>query len=141
MNLFLENIFFFMLFGVSGVALEVFFTSLLNLKRKKDVSLMGSSSLWMFFIYGLVYIIVLIVTTYFYHFHIILRGLIYMVLILSLEFSSGSILKKFRAIPWDYYDRKYHFRGIVCLEFSLLWFLYGIIAEAVYLFFKHRMIF
>jgi len=137
-----ENIFFFVLFGALGIALEVFCTAIENLRRKKDKCLRGTSSMWMFFIYGSAHFIVLLVTTYFSEFNILLRGLIYMLLFYALEFCSGVILKKYKAVPWDYSgDTKYHFRGIIRLEFAPLWFIGGLVAEAVYLYFKIHLTF
>lgn len=132
-----ENIFFFCLFGVVGVSAEVFFNAVVNLRKKKDFTLKGDSSLWMFFICGFIYFIVLFVTANFMHYPILFRGLIYMFMISYVEFCSGAVLKIFNALPWDYSkDRKFHFQGIVCLEFILFWFVYGILAETAYLFIK-----
>jgi uncharacterized membrane protein len=137
-----ENIFFFILFGILGMALEIFCTSLENQKKKKDRCLKGTSSLWMFFIYGSAYFAILFVTTYFSNLNILVRGLIYMLLFYALEFCSGYFLKTFKAIPWDYSDdTKYHFKGIIRLEFAPMWFIGGLLAEAIYLYFKAHLIF
>jgi uncharacterized membrane protein len=138
----IEAILFFVFFGAFGVFLEILFTSLENLKKKKDKCLKGTSSLWMFFVYGSVYFIVLFVTTYFSDYNILLRGLIYMILFYLLEFTSGFILKKFHAIPWDYSrETKFHFKGIIRLEFAPIWFLGGLFAEAVYYYVAQHLIF
>jgi len=137
-----ENIFFFVLFGIIGVSAEVFFVSITNIFKKKDRCLKGHSSLWMFFIYGIVYLIILFGRTYFSDYSIFLRGLIYLVLIYALEFTSGSLLKKFKAIPWDYRkDTKYNFRGIISLEFLPIWYVGGILYELLYLFLKSHLVF
>lgn len=138
----LENIFFFVLFGIIGVASEVFFISITNIFRKRYRCLIGQSSLWMFFVYGTVYFIILLGRTYFSGYSIFLRGLLYLVLIYALEFTSGSILTKFKAIPWDYRkDTKYNFRGIISLEFLPIWYVGGIISELLYLFLKSHLVF
>ena len=137
-----ENIFFFVLFGILGIASEIFCTAFENIRKKKDRCLKGTSSVWMFFIYGFVYFIILFVTTYFSEFNILLRGLIYMILFYSLEFCSGLILKKCKAVPWDYSNRtKYHLKGIIRLELAPIWFIGGLLAEAVYLYFKIHLTF
>ena len=62
----LENIFFFVLFGIVGVAMEVFFTAIISIiKKEKNRAMKGHSSLWMFFIYGSVYFVILFGRTYF----------------------------------------------------------------------------
>ncbi len=141
MNL-VEDVLFFVFFGVLGVFLEILFTSINGLKNKKDKCLRGTSSLWMFFIYGFVYFIVLFVTTYFSQYHFLLRGLIYMVLFYLLEFSSGFILKRFHAIPWDYSRlTKYNFKGIIRLELAPFWFFGGLFAELIYFYVREHLIF
>lgn len=137
-----EVIFFYILFGILGVALEVFGFSILNFRRKKDKSLKGYSSLWMFFIYGMFYFILLLVTTYFLKYNFLIRGLIYIVLIYTLEFSSGYILKKFHALPWNYsHKHRHHLKGLICLEFAPVWFIEGLIAEMIYLYLKAHIFF
>lgn len=139
-----EHIFFFVLFGVIGIAGEVIFTSVYSLITKKENrSMKGHSSLWMFFIYGFVYFIILFGRTYFSGWNIFLRGLIYLFLIYCLEFASGLILKKFHAIPWIYGNDKLtkcNFRGIVCLTFVPLWYVSGILFELIYLFVKSHLV-
>lgn len=138
-----EHIFFFVLFGLIGITMEVFCTSIhSHLKKKKNKCLKGTSSLWMFFIYGSVYFIILFGRTYFPDFNILLRGLIYMLLFYSLEFCSGYFLKKCKASPWDYSkETKYNFKGIIRLEFAPVWFIGGLIQEAIYLYLKSHLIF
>ena len=139
----LENIFFFVLFGIIGVSAEVFFTSILELvKKKKNRSMTGHSSLWMFFVYGTVYFIILFGRTYLMHYNLFLRGFVYLALIYTLEFISGSILQKLKASPWDYgHDMKHDYHGIICLEFAPLWYIGGILFELLYLFLKSHLIF
>ncbi|MCL5018429.1 MAG: hypothetical protein M1416_01530 [Candidatus Pacearchaeota archaeon] len=138
-----EHIFFFILFGFFGVALEVFCTSLSSFKNKKnDICLKGNSSIWMFFVYGFVYFIVLFVLNYFSDFHILLRGFAYMILFYSLEFTSGLFLKRCRVIPWNYSsDTKYNYKGIVRLDFAPLWFIGGLFSELMYVYIKAHLIF
>ncbi len=128
-------IFFFLLFGALGITTEILWTSAINLLKRKNKQLKGNSSLWMFFIYGTVFFIILLVTTFFMEYNILIRGLIYMFLIYILEFCSGSILKKFNINPWDYSkEKKHHFKGLICLECAPLWFIEGLLAEAIYLY-------
>jgi uncharacterized membrane protein len=139
----LENIFFFVLFGIIGVSTEVFFTSLLELvKKRKNRSMTGHSSLWMFFVYGSVYLIILFGRTYLLGINLFLRGFVYLALIYAIEFISGSLLKKLNAVPWDYgNDMKHDYKGIICLEFAPLWYTGGLLFELLYLFLKSHLVF
>ena len=132
----IEIIFFFALFGVIGVCFEVFINSIQKFMKTREITLMGYSSIWMFFIYGTSYFIILYVTTFFLNFNILIRGFIYMILFYMLEFSSGFILKKFKMIPWDYSEFKYNFKGIIALQFAPLWYIGGIFLETIYLYLK-----
>jgi hypothetical protein len=137
-----EIIFFFVLFGISGITLEVFCTAIQNFKHKKNRCLVGTSSIWMFLVYGSSFFIILLVATYFSNLNILVRGLIYTLLFYTLEFCSGSILKKCKAIPWNYStETKYNLDGIIRLEFIPVWFICGLLAEAVYLYFNSHLIF
>lgn len=138
-----EHIFFFVLFGIVGIFLEVCFITLTNLfKKKKDRTLAGQSSFWMFFIYGTVYFIILFGRTFFPELHLLVRALIYIPLFYLLEFCSGSLLKKFKAIPWDYCrkKRKFHINGIICLDFAPLWYIGGVLFDLIYSYIQSHMI-
>jgi len=141
----LENLFFFVTFGIIGVAMEVFFTAITSVIRKeKNRAMKGYSSLWMFFIYGSVYFVILFGRTYFSQYNFFLRGLIYLPLIYAIEFTSGFILKKFKAIPWNYREdknTKHNFKGIICLEFIPVWYTGGLLLELLYLFLKSHLVF
>jgi hypothetical protein len=136
-----EHVFFFILFGISGITLEVFCTAIQNLKKKKDKCLVGTSSIWMFFVYGFSYFIILFVATYFSNFNILVKGFIYTLLFYILEFCSGTVLKKCKALPGDYsVETKHHLKGIIRLEFIPVWFIGGLLSEALYTFLNSHMI-
>ncbi len=148
---FLEILFYFLLFGAFGVAMEVFWTSLIGFIRKKNPVLRGYSSLWMFPIYGCVFFIILLGQTFFPSFNIFIRGLIYTALILTWEYFSGFFLKKvFGEAPWDYSNKeikighikkKTNFHGLICLNWAWIWYIGSLIAEWLYVFLKNHIIF
>jgi len=78
--------------GLTGWCMEIIYTSLGSL-RKKDFTLMGNTSIWMFPIYGMAS---MIGETYpiLKKFPPLFRGGIYSAGILSFEYMSGSLLKK-----------------------------------------------
>lgn len=138
-----ETLFFFLLFAFLGVSFEVLWVSILDFINQRNKKLKGHSSIWMYLVYGCSYFVILFVTTYFGQYNFFIRGLIYMFLFYLIEFTSGFILKKsMDAAPWDYaLTKKYHFNGLICLEYAPLWFFAGLTAETFYLFMKVHIIF
>ena len=64
-------------------------------------------------------------------FNVLIRGGVYTALIFITEYCTGSILRKFKACPWDYSKTKYNFKGVVRLDYAPLWFLVGLLYEKV----------
>ena len=117
----------FIVCGLTGWCMEIFFTSL-DSARKKDWHLKGHSSAWMFPIYGM--------AASFEMFHpkiknwsMLSRGVFYGILIMSGEYMSGSILKAFDVCPWDYKDAKYSIKGIVRMDYLPFWIIAGLFFE------------
>lgn len=119
----------FMICGLTGWCIEIMFTSLEGLK-KKDYTLSGKTSIWMFPIYGMA---VLIRPLYrmIKKFPTLLRGIIYSAGILSCEYLSGSFLKKHQLCPWDYSSAKSNINGIVRLDYAPLWMMVGLLYEKI----------
>jgi len=125
---------YFVFFAVIGVAHEVFWTSIFNYFKTKNLKLVGMSSLWMFPIYGGIVFIVIFVLKFFSGYPWWAKGFIYMFLIFLWEYVSGFILKKtIGVVPWDYSkgkgSKRYHLHGLICLEYAPVWFVEGLIAE------------
>lgn len=118
-----------MICGLTGWCIEIMFTSLEGLK-KKDYTLSGKTSIWMFPIYGMavlirpIYRIIKKLPT-------LLRGAIYSAGILACEYLSGSFLKKHRLCPWDYSSAKTNINGIVRLDYAPLWMMVGLLYERI----------
>ena len=98
---------------------------------KGDMELRGSSSLWMFPIYGmgvfLEPIIDLLKLTPWS-----LRGVTYMLCIFIAEYVCGTILNKFNVCPWDYSSFEYSIDGVIRLDYAPCWFLVGLLYEYIY---------
>ena len=115
--------------GLTGWCMEIIYTSLGSL-GKKDLKLMGNTSVWMFPIYGLaavigeLYPILKKCPT-------LLRGGIYGVGILSVEYISGSFLKRHNLCPWDYSKAKLNINGLIRLDYLPLWMGAGLIFEKI----------
>ena len=147
-----EIIIFFIIFAILGVIHEVLWSILIIYIKTKNLLLKGTSSLWMFPIYGSVFFIVLLVQNYLPEAHWFFRGMAYLFLILALEYISGHILKLIlKKVPWDYSDienpikikktKKIHLHGLICLEHAPIWFIEGLFAEWIYLTLKTHLIF
>jgi len=120
----------FIIYGALGCLMEVLWTGLCSL-RTRDFKLSSTTSLWMFFIYGMIAFLgpVFRIAA---PFPLLLRGLLYAVLIFSGEFLTGSVLKRMAVCPWDYSATKYHVRGLIRLDYLPAWVVAGLVFEWVY---------
>lgn len=113
--------------GVSGWCIEIIFTALGALRRR-EMPLMGQTSLWMFPIYGSaaffkpVFMLLR-------HFPMALRGCIYALSIYAAEFFSGRFLSSRKACPWNYSRHRWHIGGLIRLDYFPFWFFAGLIFE------------
>ena len=120
----------FIIYGALGCLMEVLWTGLAALKSK-NFKLSSNTSLWMFFIYGMIVIIEPIFRAI-APFNFLLRGLIYAALILTGEFLTGILLKRANLCPWDYSASRYHVKGIIRFDYIPAWMLAGLFFEQIY---------
>ena len=113
--------------GMYGWCIEVLWTGLNSLIHN-DPKLMGFSSLRMFPIYGMASFISPL-SACLKKCRPVTRGLIYMLGIFFVEYTSGTYLKKRGCCPWDYSDSPYHVNGVIRLDYAPLWFLTGLFYE------------
>lgn len=113
--------------GSAGWCFEVFFTGLGSVIHH-DKKMMGVSSLHMFPIYG-IGAIIRPVHKVIKKLNILVRGIIYAIMIYITEFTSGMLLKRRGACPWDYSKAKLNYKGIIRLDYLPLWFIVGLIYE------------
>ena len=109
--------------------MEIIYTSFGAL-RKKDMTLTGNTSIWMFPIYGMASIIGELYPVL-KKLPTLLRSGIYGIGILTVEYLSGSALKKKGFCPWDYSDAKLNINGIIRLDYLPLWMGAGLIFEKI----------
>jgi len=113
--------------GLFGWCMEILFTAF-HAFRRRDLRLKGTTSIWMFPIYGcaafLKPIFILLRKTSF-----LFRGLTYMSLIFSAEYISGRLLERHRLCPWDYSHSRYHIRRVIRLDYAPFWFAIGLVFE------------
>ena len=113
--------------GLTGWCMEILFTALHSLRRR-DMTLKGNTSVWMFPIYGcaafFIYIYKALRDKPFWT-----RGLAYMGLIFSGEFISGRLLDKHAMCPWDYSKSPFNIKKVIRLDYAPLWFGAGLLFE------------
>lgn len=113
--------------GLTGWCMEILFTALGSL-RKRDLSLKGGTSVWMFPIYGCAALISPISRllkkrpTW-------LRGLTYMGIIFSTEYLTGRLLSRRKLCPWDYGRSRWHVNRVIRLDYAPCWFAAGLLFE------------
>lgn len=113
--------------GLVGWCLEILFTSL-DALRRRDMTLRGHTSLWMFPIYGCAAILSPLA-------HLlrgkstVKRGLVYMGLIFSMEYLSGRLLWERKICPWDYTRSRWNVGRVIRLDFAPYWFCAGLLFE------------
>ena len=115
--------------GIAGWCFEILYTSFKMLQRR-DFRLTGTTSLWMFPIYGLAAVIGP-VSKYLKDFPALWRGSIYTVGIYFTEFTTGSLLSKLQICPWDYSQAALNYKGLIRFDYAPLWFLAGLFFEKI----------
>lgn len=115
--------------GIIGWCMEIVFTAMDSIRRR-NLRLTGSTSLWMFPIYGSAALLQPL-SRLLRNRSLWFRGFTYMSIIYALEFVSGSFLKRRNACPWDYGRSKYHIGRVIRLDYAPTWFIAGLVFERV----------
>ncbi len=115
--------------GLAGWCIEVFWTGLGSL-LSYDRKMTGTTSLIMFPIYGMaallkpIYSLIKNRNTF-------LRGGVYTILIFTVEYFSGLLLRAANMCPWDYSYSKLHINGLIRLDYAPAWFCAGLLMERI----------
>ena len=113
--------------GILGWCIEILYTSLKMLQRR-NFHLNGSTSLWMFPIYGSAAFLRPL-HKMLASFSVCLRGTVYAFIIYLAEYTSGKILDKKGLIPWNYDSSRFRINRYIRLDFFPYWFMAGILFE------------
>lgn len=113
--------------GLAGWCMEILFTSADSLRRR-DMTLKGTTSLWMFPIYGSAALLSP-VSRLLRGKSALARGLTYMGIIFSMEYLSGLLLSRRKACPWDYRRSRWNIGRVIRLDFAPYWFCVGLLYE------------
>lgn len=119
----------FLICGLTGWCMEIIFTSI-GAFQKKDLRLIGQTSLWMFPIYGLAAFINPVYRLI-KNLPIFIRGGIYSVGIFACEYATGTLLKKHHLCPWDYSQSPVNINGVIRLDYAPYWMLAGLLFERI----------
>lgn len=119
----------FFLCGFLGWGIEIFWTGLHSFFAG-DGALTGKTSLWMFPIYGCAAVI-LPVYQKIASIPICVRGLFYTAGIFFTELTTGLVLKHFHVCPWDYSNTPFHYKGVIRLDYTPIWFITGLLFEKI----------
>ncbi|MCL2360212.1 MAG: putative ABC transporter permease [Defluviitaleaceae bacterium] len=120
----------FIIYGALGCLMEVLWTGLSSLTTK-NFKLSSTTSLWMFFVYGMVAFLEPVFRLM-APMPFLLRGFLYAICIFAGEFLTGSILKRLQVCPWDYSSTKFHVKGLIRIDYLPAWIVAGLVFERVY---------
>lgn len=113
--------------GLTGWCMEIVFTAM-NALRRRDMTLKGNTSLWMFPIYGCAAMLKP-VSRLVHRRPAWFRGLTYMCLIFSVEFFTGKLLSRRALCPWDYSRNRWNVNRLIRLDYAPFWFGAGLLFE------------
>lgn len=121
----------FIIYGFLGLSAEIFWTGFGSLLRG-DIKLTGYTYIWMFFIYGLA-VFLEPMHDMIRSWPLLLRGGVYMLILFSIEYSSGWLLRDIIGVcPWNYGNGPLSINGLIRLDFAPVWFCCGLAFERVH---------
>lgn len=107
--------------------MEILYTALISLKRRQ-LSLQGHTSLWMFPIYGSACFFAPVFRAL-RMLPLLIRGSVYALSIFIGEYMSGYFLSLKKVCPWSYRRSPWRIRDLIRLDYFPLWFLAGLLFE------------
>ena len=126
-----KKIYRFIIYGLIGWCVEIFWTGIGSLLAG-DIKLTGQTYLWMFPIYGLA-IFLEPIHNKIREWPVLLRGLLYTLLIFSIEYLTGWFLQiTIGLCPWDYSNTRFSLNGLIRLDYAPAWFTAGILFEKLH---------
>ncbi len=121
----------YVIYGLLGWAMEILWTGLHSMLNG-DVKLQGTTYLWMLPIYGLA-VFLEPLHDRIRHLPWIVRGVIWSIIILALEYITGWMIQGIVGTsPWDYTGTAYSVRGLIRLDYFPVWFVVGLIYEKLH---------
>lgn len=115
--------------GFTGWCIEILFTAIDSFRRR-EFTLKGTTSLWMFPIYGLGALIGPL-SRCLQKKCLFVRGFYYMLLIYVVELCTGRFLQKRKFCPWNYHSSSWNIQDVIRLDYAPFWFLTGLLFEKI----------
>lgn len=120
----------FIIYGVIGWSIEIVWTGLHSLIFG-DIVMQAYTNFWMFFIYGCA-IFLEPLHDIMKEWRWVFRGVLWVVIIWGIEYTSGTILLNLLGrYPW-YYSGKFAFDNLVRIDYAPAWFVAGLFFERVH---------
>lgn len=119
----------FIICGIIGWCMEIVWTGAHSI-RSGEWKLVGNSSLWMFPIYGMASLISPISKKLKKH-SLIMRGGLYTAGFFATEYTTGTLLKKYKVCPWDYSKSPLNYKGLIRFDYAPLWFFASLLFEKI----------
>ncbi len=113
--------------GLLGWFLEITFTAF-HAFRRRDMKLSGTTSVWMFPIYGMAAALSP-VCRLMKNRSLLFRGLTYTGLIFTGEFLTGMWLNRRELCPWNYERSRWNLGKVIRLDYAPCWFVTGLLFE------------
>lgn len=120
----------YMIYGLLGMNMEIFWTGLSGI-RFHSKNLIGHTSVWMFFVYGLAVVVLEPVHNLISDQNWFFRGCVYTMLIFAIEFTTGYLLRIFGIEAWNY-TTPLSILGLIRLDYAPAWFIAGMIFEQLH---------
>ena len=120
----------YIIYGLLGMNMEIFWTGISQLNTG-SINLVGHTSIWMFFIYGLAVLIMEPIHNLIADQNWFLRGCVWTTVIFVIEFTTGLILRLLNIEAWRY-DGAFSILGLIRLDYAPVWFAVGLIFERLH---------
>lgn len=121
----------FIFYGFVGLCMEVIWTGL-GAFLNGDIKLSATTYIWMFPIYGFA-VFLEPIQTKLRNIPLIIRGGVYGILILLVEYSSGVFLGYLiGSCPWNYSNSPFSLHGVIRLDYFPVWCCVGLLFEKIH---------
>lgn len=120
----------FFIYGITGWGMEIIWTGL-DSAISGDIRLTGYSNIWMLLVYGLA-VFLEPLHDIMRSWNVLVRGIIWVVLIWGIEYSTGLLLFKILGVyPW-FYSGPFAVDGLITLAYAPAWFVAGMVFERIH---------
>ena len=123
----------FVLYGLGGWCGEVVFTALTESLPRRDWRLVGTTYLWMFFIYGSIAFLYEPVHDLIRDLPLLVRALIWSLGFTTVELISGWLIARLIGrCPWDYSEKRFAINPYIRWDYFPVWAVVGLALEPVH---------